>query len=73
MISESIVKIEPGGRIVIPNEILEKLPGDLFDIRVDHGEIILKPVHTLESLFGTLPDLDMKKIIREHDDEVSAE
>lgn len=71
MAADSTVKIDPGGMMIVPKEIREKISGDIFDIRVDHGEIILKPVQTLDSLFGTLPDLNMKQIFKEHDIEVS--
>jgi AbrB family looped-hinge helix DNA binding protein len=64
-----MVKIDKHGRIVVPAKIRKNLKSDKFGITVKDGIIELKPVEGLDSLFGSLSELDMKRIRKEHEEE----
>jgi bifunctional DNA-binding transcriptional regulator/antitoxin component of YhaV-PrlF toxin-antitoxin module len=70
---EEIIHMDTSGRIVLPKKIRRKFPTNRFLLKSDEEKIELRPMKSLEALFGALPDLDLRKIRREHDREVSGE
>ena len=68
-----VVTIDATGRMVLPKKIREHYGADRFVVRETQGHIELVPVKPIRSLFGILPDLDLKAIYRDHDREVAKE
>jgi len=68
-----VVKMDKQGRIVIPAETRKKVRAKRFEITVKDNIIELRPAEDLDSLFGSLPDLDLDKIRKEHNAEVENE
>jgi len=68
-----VVSIDPSGRMVLPKKIREHYGADRFVVRETEGHIELVPVKPISSLFGILPDLDLKSIYRDHDREAAEE
>jgi len=64
-----MVKIDKQGRIVVPAKIRKDLKSNKFGITVKDGTIELKPVEGLDSLFGSLPEIDTERARREHEEE----
>jgi len=71
--SGPVVTIDATGRMVLPKKIREHYGADRFVVRETQGHIELVPVKPIRSLFGILPDLDLKAIYRDHDREVVKE
>jgi len=71
--SAPVVTIDATGRMVLPKKIREHYGADRFVVRETQGHIELVPVKPIRSLFGILPDLDLKAIYRDHDREVVKE
>ncbi|MDD4483922.1 MAG: AbrB/MazE/SpoVT family DNA-binding domain-containing protein [Methanoregula sp.] len=71
--SGPVVTIDATGRMVLPKKIREHYGADRFVVRETQGHIELVPVKPIRSLFGILPDLDLKAIYRDHDREVAKE
>jgi len=65
--------VDATGRMVLPKKIRDHFNTKRFEVRAKEGHIELIPVKPLESLFGILPEIDMKKIYQEHDHEVAEE
>jgi len=70
---ENIVVVDNQGRIVIPKSIRKSFKTRKFEIEAAGEKIELKPVKSLEELFGSLPLLDLKRIRKEHEKEVKRE
>ena len=68
-----LVKMDKQGRIVLPSVIRKKLRAKRFEIELKGDFIELRPARSLNSLFGVLPKLDLKKIREEHGTEVKNE
>lgn len=66
---EAVITMDKSGRIVLPASIRKRFKTSRFEFRIMEDKIELKPVIPLESLFGALPDIDIEKIRREHEDE----
>lgn len=73
MDNTTTVKMDNSGRMVIPKTIRKKFPNNRFEISIEQGMIILKSVPPLRSLLGIIPDLNMKEIYDEHEEEVIQE
>jgi AbrB family looped-hinge helix DNA binding protein len=71
--TRSFITIDSTGRMVLPKKIRERFESNRFEVREVKGHIELIPVKPLTSLFGILPDIDLKKLYREHDQEVEEE
>jgi bifunctional DNA-binding transcriptional regulator/antitoxin component of YhaV-PrlF toxin-antitoxin module len=70
---EEIITMDSSGRIVVPKKIRQKFPTNRFLVNSDGEKIELKPMKSLDALFGAVPELDLKKIRKEHEREVSKE
>jgi len=68
-----IVTIDRSGRLVLPKKIRDNFNTDRFEVRSTADAIELVPVKPLRSLLGALPDLDIRRIYREHDEDVDRE
>ena len=68
-----VIVVDATGRMVLPKKIRDHFNTKRFEVRAKEGHIELIPVKPLESLFGILPEIDMKKIYQEHDHEVAEE
>jgi len=64
-----VVKMDKQGRIVLPAETRKKVRAKRFEIKVKDNIIELRPADDLDSLFGSLPDLDLERIRKEHEEE----
>ena len=64
-----VVQMDESGRIVIPRKIRRRFATRTFTVRADDATIELVPIQPLASLYGKLPDLDLERIRKEHDDE----
>lgn len=67
------IKLDEHGRMVLPSKIRRKYGTEKFIIEDKNEEIVLKPVVSVEKLFGSLPDLDVERLKREHNREVKNE
>ena len=65
--------LDKHGRVVIPNFIRKIFKTDRFEIDVKKDKIELKPIKNLDELFGSLPELDLRRIKKEHREEVKHE
>ena len=70
---EATITMDKSGRIVLPMRIRKRFKTSKFGLKVSENKVELVPVKSLESLFGTFPDLDIKQIRREHEDEIKNE
>ena len=70
---EATLTMDKSGRIVLPMQVRKRFKTSRFWLKVSENKIELLPVKSLESLFGTFPDLDIKRIRREHEDEIKNE
>jgi AbrB family looped-hinge helix DNA binding protein len=68
-----VIVVDATGRMVLPKKIRDHFNTKRFEVRAKEGHIELIPVKPLGSLFGILPEIDMKKIYQEHDHEVAEE
>ncbi len=68
-----IIQMDKNGRVVIPGKIRKKFRTRKFFLEVNEDRIQLIPVKSLESLFGTVPELDLPRIYREHEEEKDEE
>ncbi len=68
-----IVIMDKNGRVVIPGRIRKQYRTRKFFLEADEDRIQLIPVKSLESLFGTVPELDISRIYREHEEEKDEE
>lgn len=64
-----IVLMDKNGRVVIPGRIRKQYRTRKFVLEADADRIQLIPVRSLESLLGTIPELDISRIYREHEEE----
>ena len=64
-----VVKIDKQGRIILPVEIRKKIRAKRFEMKVKNNVIELRPAESLNSLFGSLPKLNLEKIRKEHEEE----
>lgn len=64
-----IVSMDKNGRVVIPGKIRKRYQSRRFALEADENSIHLTPIKPLESLLGAVPDLDLKKIYQEHEEE----
>ncbi|ATZ60651.1 MAG: hypothetical protein BME93_00385 [Methanosarcinales archaeon Met12] len=65
--------VDTHGRIVIPKRVRKIFKTNRFEIGVKKEKIELKPIKSLDELFGSLPELDLKLIKREHEEEARNE
>ena len=70
---EATITMDKSGRIVLPMRVRKRFETSRFGLKVSKNKIELVPVKSLESLFGSFPDLDIKRIRREHEDEIKNE
>jgi len=70
---EATITMDKSGRIVLPMRVRKKFKTSRFGLKVLENKIELVPVKSLEALFGSFPDLDIKRIRREHEDEIKNE
>lgn len=70
---KEIITIDQSGRLVLPKKIRNIFDTDRFEVRTTESVIELIPVKSLRSLLGALPDLDINKIYKEHEEEVEEE
>lgn len=70
---EATITMDKSGRIVLPMRVRKRFETSRFGLKVSKNKIELVPVKSLESLFGAFPDLDIKRIQREHEDEIKNE
>lgn len=68
-----IVIMDKNGRVVIPGRIRKQYRTRKFFLEADEDRIQLIPVKSLESLFGTVPELDIPRIYREHEEDKDEE
>jgi len=68
-----LVTIDRSGRMVLPKKIRDRFDANRFEVRATEDRIELIPIEPLSSLLGALPDIDLEKIYREHDQEVDEE
>jgi len=73
MVEKSVVVIDKQGRMVIPKNVRKIFKTSKFEIDVKKEKIELKPIKSLDELFGSLPELDLKQIRKEHEEEVRHE
>jgi bifunctional DNA-binding transcriptional regulator/antitoxin component of YhaV-PrlF toxin-antitoxin module len=71
--TENVVVVDRHGRVVIPKSIRKIFKTNRFEIGVKREKIELKPIKSLDELFGSLPELDLKRIRKEHEEEVRNE
>jgi bifunctional DNA-binding transcriptional regulator/antitoxin component of YhaV-PrlF toxin-antitoxin module len=67
------IKLDEHGRMTIPNKIRKKYKTRNFILEERQTEVVLKPVMSIEQLFGTLPDVNIEKLKEEHIKEVEYE
>ncbi|MFA5003288.1 MAG: hypothetical protein WC502_09980 [Methanolinea sp.] len=65
--------MDKNGRVVIPGRIRKQYRTRKFILEADEERIQLIPVRSLESLFGTIPELDIPAIRKEHEEEKDEE
>lgn len=70
---EEVIVMDSSGRIVVPKKIRRKFPTNRFIMKSDGEKIELKPMKSLDALFGAIPELDLRKIRKEHEKEVAEE
>jgi len=71
--ARELVTIDRSGRMVLPKKIRDRFDANRFEVRATEDRIELIPIEPLSSLLGALPDIDLEKIYREHDQEVDEE
>ena len=67
------VNLDENGRMTLPSRIREKYNTRQFILEDRKSVVILKPVMSMNQLFGALPDIDIKKLKQEHIKEVADE
>ncbi|MFA5214218.1 MAG: AbrB/MazE/SpoVT family DNA-binding domain-containing protein [Methanoregula sp.] len=72
-LKRELVTIDRSGRMVLPKKIRDRFPANRFEVKVAEDRIELIPIEPLSSLLGSLPDIDLEKIYREHNQEVDEE
>jgi AbrB family looped-hinge helix DNA binding protein len=72
-LARELVTIDRSGRMVVPKKIRDRFDANRFEVRATEDRIELIPIEPLSSLLGALPDIDLEKIYREHDQEVDDE
>ncbi|MCD5409927.1 MAG: AbrB/MazE/SpoVT family DNA-binding domain-containing protein [Methanocellales archaeon] len=60
MAERNVVVVDTHGRIVIPKRVRKVFKTNKFEIEVRNEKIELKPIKSLDELFGSLPELDLK-------------
>ncbi|MDI6640434.1 MAG: hypothetical protein QMC77_07335 [Methanocellales archaeon] len=73
MAERNVVVVDRHGRIVIPKRVRKIFKTNRFEIDVKKEKIELMPIKSLDELFGSLPELDLKQIKKEHEEEVRHE
>ena len=67
------LNIDKYGRIVLPKNVREEMETDGFEMTIEKKgnarEVRLRPTKKFSDLLGMFPDLDMKKIRKEHSEE----
>lgn len=71
--AKGIVVVDAHGRMVIPKSVRRIFKTNRFKIEAKKEKIELKPIKSLDELFGSLPELDLKRIRKEHFEEVENE
>ncbi|MDD1699445.1 MAG: hypothetical protein LUQ04_01490 [Methanoregula sp.] len=71
--SKELISIDRSGRLVLPKKIRNLFDANRFEVRVTEDHIELIPIKPLHTLLGSLPDIDIDKIYREHDQDVEEE
>ena len=70
---EVLIKLDEHGRMTVPNRIRKKFKTRKFILEDKKKEVVLKPVLSIDQLFGSLPDLNIEKLKEEHIKEVEYE
>ena len=58
---EIFVKMDEHGRMTVPNRIRKKYKTRKFIMEDRKKEVVLKPVMSIDQLFGAIPDLNIEK------------
>lgn len=61
-----VVSMDEAGRLVIPKNLREAAPSHSFVAEMVKEGILLRPLPALDALFGSLPNLNMKKFAQQH-------
>lgn len=64
---EAVITMVEKGRIALPANIRKRFKTNGFEFRVTKNKIELKPLESIDSIFGALPELDLEIIRREHE------
>lgn len=70
---DTIIKIDQAGRIIIPAKVRRRFKTDKFELKASENKVELIPIKPVESLFGSVPELDLSKIRKEHREDVENE
>ncbi|MEK6954984.1 MAG: AbrB family transcriptional regulator [Candidatus Micrarchaeota archaeon] len=65
----TIVAFDDLGRLLIPKKVREMFNARKFKLESSVDEIVLRPIKTIDDLFGTLPKLSTKGLKEDHEDE----
>jgi AbrB family looped-hinge helix DNA binding protein len=68
-----VIVMDATGRMVLPKKIRDQFNAKRFEVRATEDHVELIPIKPLHTLLGALPDIDLEKIYREHDQEVDDE
>jgi AbrB family looped-hinge helix DNA binding protein len=68
-----VIVVDATGRMVLPKKIRDRFGANRFEVRATEDRIELMPIDPFHSLLGALPDIDLEKIYREHDQEADDE
>lgn len=69
----NFIILDKSGRATIPTRIRKKYRTRKFILEDRKKEVVLKPVMSIDQLFGSLPDLDIEKLKQEHEREAENE
>ena len=70
---DTFITLDKNGRVTIPTKIRKKYKTKKFILKAKKNEVVLKPIMSIDQLFGALPDLDIEKLKEEHEREVEHE
>ena len=66
---EVTLTIDKFGRVLLPKEIRGNFTSHKLVARKEKGGILLKPVPSWDEVFGSCPNIDMKKFAKQHEEE----
>ena len=70
---QNVVVMDAFGRVMLSKAVRKQFPARKFEVLVKKEEIRLKPIKTLDELFGTLPKISMVEFRKKHDEEAKHE